>query len=289
MAWIELAFELAANDEEPLTAWLENRGAVALTLLDAADEPIYEPSPDARWQQMRINALFDENETAFAELVHDLGREFSEVRYTGSRLVKDQVWERAWYEYFQPMCFGNRFWIIPSHAELPDDRQATSIRLDPGLAFGTGTHPTTALCLEWLAAHPPRGLQVIDFGCGSGVLAVASACLGARHIQAVDIDPQALEVTCANAEKNHVSDRIELLHANTDVLRPADLILANILAAPLIALAPILTAALNSGGTLLLSGLLLDQVDEVFEAYRGVCTLGTCRNRDGWALIECFR
>ncbi len=180
--------------------------------------------------------------------------------------LDDRDWERAWMDHFHPMRFGRRLWICPTGGEVTQT-DAVIVDLDPGLAFGTGTHPTTALCLEWLDGHDLHGRTVIDFGCGSGVLAIAALKLGAARAIAVDHDPQAVLATRDNAARNGVADRIEVLHSDDFQAGQADLVMANILANILIDLAPTIAGLVAPGGDLVMSGILRDQADAVAQAY----------------------
>ena len=206
--------------------------------------------------------------------------------------LEDQVWERAWIEHFQPMAFGKRLWIYPSWAEVPDDGSVV-LRLDPGLAFGTGTHPTTALCLEWLDAQNMQGKTVIDYGCGSGILAIAALLLGAQSAIGYDNDPQALTATKDNAEQNHCAEKLQMKLVETKgetIREQADVVLANILAGPLRELAPLIAPLVKPGGDLVLSGILAEQAEEVMAAYR---TLGfgfeTPAIREEWVRLVAKR
>lgn len=190
---------------------------------------------------------------------------------------------------FGPMRFGRRLWIVPSGMAIPAAPDRVEISLDPGLAFGTGTHPTTALCLEWLDAHPPAGKTVVDFGCGSGVLGIAAALLGAARVVCVDNDPQALESTTANAARNAVSGCVQCRAPEAFAEDEADLVLANILAGPLVELAPELTGCLRRGGDLVLSGLLEEQLERVSAAYHPACEVQGMVARDGWARLDLRR
>jgi ribosomal protein L11 methyltransferase len=199
--------------------------------------------------------------------------------------LEDQVWERVWLEHFHPMQFGRRLWICPA-GQRPAAQNAVIVELDPGLAFGTGTHPTTALCLEWLEGSDLAGNNLIDYGCGSGILAIAALRLGAANAIAVDHDPQALEATRDNAIKNGVHERLTV-HLPADAPRqPSDLLVANILAGPLIELAPRLCGLLKPGGRFALSGILADQGAAVAAAYAPFATLGPRHQRDDWILLH---
>jgi ribosomal protein L11 methyltransferase len=200
------------------------------------------------------------------------------------REVADRAWEREWLRDFHAMRFGNRLWICPHH-ERVDDPGAAVVRMDPGLAFGTGTHPTTALCLEWLDAHPPEDAEVVDFGCGSGVLALAALRLGARSASCFDIDPQALIATRDNAEANGLSARVRLCDTAAAIPRDVGLLLANILSGPLVALAPRFADALRAGGALVLSGLLEEEIAEVTRAYEAWFDMQVFGVRESWVCL----
>lgn len=269
MPWLQLIFE--TNDEKaPLLAeWLSGEGAVAVTLEDDADQPLYEPPPGATplWRATRVVALF--------EAGSDTGRVLENLRIHSAgelppwrlETLEDRDWTREWMDNYHPMQFGSRLWIVPSWS-APPDSSAVNILLDPGLAFGTGTHPTTRLCLEWLDEHPPAGKTVIDYGCGSGILAIAAALLGAKTVHAVDNDPQALLATQDNAARNAVTAQIHAFLPAQLPLQQASILLANILAGPLIGLAEHFAGLLHPGGRLVLSGILPEQAPAVSEAYQ---------------------
>jgi ribosomal protein L11 methyltransferase len=199
-------------------------------------------------------------------------------------VLADKAWEREWLKDFRPMRFGRRLWVCPGGMQA-GETDAVRIELDPGLAFGTGTHPTTALCLEWLDAQPVDGRQVVDYGCGSGILAIAAARLGAARVRAMDIDPQALIATRDNAVRNGVIDRLDITGDPELGPASADLLLANILAGPLVELAPRFARAVRPGGLIAVSGLLADQAATVTAAYRPWFDIGTTATREGWALV----
>lgn len=284
--WLQI---IASSDRvELLEAALEGAGAQAVTVRGAGQEMLIEPQPGATpmWQRAEVMALFP-GETDPQPIGHQLETLLSEYHLRWkAELLENRDWVRAWMDAYQPMRFGQQLWISPRHAEI-DQSNAVVVRLDPGLAFGTGTHATTALCLEWLDAHPPRDRDVLDYGCGSGVLALAAAGLGARAVQAVDSDHQALAATRDNAEENQFSSRIQVtaVHAAND----ADVILANILAGPLIALAPELTKLLRPGGRLILSGILAAQSERVQAAYAPAIRFDAGAARDGWVRLDGVR
>ena len=270
MAWLELSLIVAAEQQADLEAALEDLGALAVTLLDAEDHPIFEPAPGETplWPQIALSALFEEGSDrvglvhALTELVPDLAPE-----RIGLRIVEDEDWTRVWMDQFRPMRFGRRLWIYPWNIEPDDAGDDVIVRLDPGLAFGTGTHPTTALCLEWLDAQDLAGTTVIDYGCGSGVLAIAALKLGAAHVVGVDNDPQALAASRDNAERNGVADRLALVAPHAFSEEPADFLVANILAGPLEELASVFARGVKPGGELALSGILRGQETALLKRY----------------------
>lgn len=290
--WLAITVDTEARFEERLSSAFEDLGAVAVTLLDAADQPLFEPAPGEMplWRRLTMQALFpgdaDETGLVFGLSALQPGLDLRRVRV---ERIEDRDWERVWMDDFHPMRFGQRLWIVPTAQEPPAEAQADGavvVRLDPGLAFGTGTHATTALCLEWLDGQALQGRRVLDFGCGSGVLAIAAARLGAAHVVATDIDEQALAATADNAEANGVRERIDIVastgwRAGGD----CDVVVANILANTLVELAPVLAAARAPGGRLALSGILPDQADGVAAAYAALGIDLERRERDGWILL----
>ena len=309
MSWLQAHVHTDSAHAAQAEAALAAAGAVSVTLLDAADEPVLEPAPGETplWAQIRVTGLFDGAADA------DALRATLDAALDGGGALRieplqDQVWERAWLEHFRPMRFGRRLWVIPGGqtAELADGDVA--VELDPGLAFGTGTHATTALCLDWLDSLDLAGRRVIDVGCGSGILAIAALKLGAAGAVAIDHDPQALLATRENAARNGVADRLTVLGADAPPPAPADVVVANILAGTLIELAPQIEAMVRPGGLLALSGILAEQTDDVAAAYvrpgRSAFPGATdpsrqeCRSyrsailfappvlRDGWALLH---
>ena len=291
MPWRQFSMDIGDLDAAAVEAVLEAQGALAVTYTDAADSPVLEPAPGETrlWPATRVSALFeaDFEPGALEQALVARFRLAAVPRYRLERL-EDRVWEREWLRDFHAMRFGHRLWICPGDEPPPAD-DAVVVRLDPGLAFGTGTHATTALCLEWLDGTPPTGLDVLDYGCGSGILAIAALALGARQASAVDIDPQALRATRTNADRNGVGDRIEI--ATPQDLGPAkfDCVIANILAGPLIELAPALACRSRPGGRIVLSGILRDQADGVLAAYAPWYRLDSPRARDDWTLISGIR
>ncbi|MGR8932032.1 MAG: 50S ribosomal protein L11 methyltransferase [Gammaproteobacteria bacterium] len=270
MAWHQLSVVTDEQTAPEMADYFSDLGAVSVTYSDAEDEPVYEPAIDQTqvWSNTRVTALFelDNDPDILQTLVINefIGRP---MRDWTTEIIQDQDWERAWMEYFHPMQFAGKLWVCPSGQEVNEPGQIC-MTLDPGLAFGTGTHPTTALCLEWLAKRDLRNKVIIDYGCGSGILAVAALLLGAHHAYGIDIDPQALTATEYNAEKNQVLDRISYCLPEQFDVKPADVVVANILAKPLIELSASIAALVKPGGALILSGILNEQAQAVADAYR---------------------
>jgi ribosomal protein L11 methyltransferase len=296
MTFYEIEFPLAALSLEEVEAALLEIGASSITLVDRGDEPVLEPKPgEVRlWSDTLIRALFQESsEPGSWDAVRNLDRLAGVLgahitRTARVRRVADQEWERVWLTDWKSMRFGRRLWVCPTAADPPPEADAVVVRLDPGLAFGTGTHPTTALCLQILDSLPVSGRRVIDYGCGSGILGIAALKLGAAHVSAVDIDPQALLATRENALRNGVSASIDVLGVDAG-LQPAYCVMANILAGPLIELAPTLTQACEPGGYLLLSGLLKTQAYAVRAAYAAAFDVVQVVERDEWCCIYARR
>ncbi|WP_069470161.1 50S ribosomal protein L11 methyltransferase [Candidatus Marithrix sp. Canyon 246] len=277
MSWVQVILTTDQEQAEAISEELFSIGAVSVSFKDAADEPVYEPALNTTplWGNTQVIALFEETP--------DL-KQFSDQKYE-IQILEDQEWTRVWMDDFHPMQFGERVWICPSWSEPPNP-SAVNILLDPGLAFGTGTHATTALCLECLDKHHDlSGKTIIDYGSGSGVLAITAAKLGAKHIWAVDNDPQALIATADNAKKNEVNQVISC-QLPEEPLPEVDIMLANILAMPLIELAPILTKHLKPQSTLILSGILKEQQDEVIAAYQAYMNTIQIVEREDWVMIE---
>ena len=285
MSWQQLQLHTAHAEfaEEILLA----NGALSVTISDAADVPILEPGPGETplWPRSRVQGLFAEAHplapvlVAIAELLPDADR--AEAL---SEILEDQDWVRECLKHARPMRFGERLWICPSNHRV-DEPGAVVVKLDPGLAFGTGTHPTTAMCLRWLADQPLDGVELLDFGCGSGILAVAALKLGAAGARGVDIDPQAVQATMDNAAVNGVAERITAsLPADLEPRR-FPVVVANILANPLIELAPRILDSLAPGGRLALAGLLSGQVDAVRAAYAPRMELAPVERDGDWVCL----
>jgi ribosomal protein L11 methyltransferase len=293
MTFYEIEFPLATLSAGSVEAALNEIGAVSITFVDRGDEPVLEPGlGEIRlWSDTLVRAMFREPcgaeplEAArrLDQLATALGPHIT--RSARVKAVRDRDWARVWLADWKSMRFGRRLWVCPHAAAAPQDPDAVVVRLDPGLAFGTGTHPTTALCLQILDSLPVSGRRVIDYGCGSGILGLAALKLGAAHVTAVDLDPQALLATRDNAIRNGVSASIEVQDASIDALAQAYCVMANILAGPLIELAPKLTAACEPDGYLLLSGLLKTQAYAVKAAYSGAFSMLQVVARDDWCCI----
>ncbi|MBI3561245.1 MAG: 50S ribosomal protein L11 methyltransferase [Gammaproteobacteria bacterium] len=286
MPWLQIKLILRAEDVDYISTLLQQHGALSVTCSDAADQPIFEPGVNQTplWRATELSALYPAEihlGVLEAQLQAHSERPLPPLRVEP---LQDQDWVRAWMEHYQPMDFGHGLWICPSHLPPPDPG-ATTVMLDPGLAFGTGTHPTTAMCLRLLAARPPRDAIVIDYGCGSGILALAAAKLGARQVYAIDTDPQALQATACNAVHNQVADRIRVGSPGELNLPSAQYLLANILAGPLIALAPMFATLLADGGTIVLSGILHDQHNDVQQAYRDHFLFSHTTQHEDWLAL----
>jgi len=292
MPFYEIEFPLASLSHEALDEVLEEIGALSVTYVDSTDdEPVLEPKPGEMrlWRETKVRALFDQS-TEPALNLQKLGQALggSIANSARVRAVADRVWERVWLDDWKPMRYGRRLWVYPTTAEPPQDSNAVVVRLDPGLAFGTGSHPTTSLCLQVLDSIELDGCTVIDYGCGSGVLGIAALKLGASRVIAVDIDPQALTATRDNAARNGCGAQILVQDAD-DALPQGSCVLANILAGPLIELRLRLTAACAAGGDLILSGLLRSQADEVAAAYSPDFDMLEVLTQDEWCCIHARR
>jgi ribosomal protein L11 methyltransferase len=282
MNWLRISLDTDHDHTDAVSDALEAVGASAVTLEDAGDQPILEPGPGETplWSNVRVVGLFgadSDTDKLKKSLSHSLPAELLDTLRIEP--LEDRDWSRAWMERFQPMRFGERVWIVPSWSEAPEP-QAVNILLDPGLAFGTGTHPTTALCLQWLDAHAPAGKSVMDYGCGSGILGIAAARLGASQVWGIDNDPQALQATRDNAIRNQVDVQVGLPGQTPD--QQFDVVIANILAGPLAELAPTLCALIKPGGQLVISGLLPEQKTTMQAAYATCCPLTDAVELDGW-------
>ena len=295
MSWLQISINTTKNHAEVAEDCLFSAGAQTVTLTDAADQPILEPGPDETpvWNNVIITGLFalEENQQALLDIIEQC---LTGVDFTcDTQILEDQNWTRAWMEHFHAMQFGQRLWVCPLHMEPPEP-DAINLRLDPGLAFGTGTHPTTSLCLRWLDqnivdSHNEQD-TLLDYGCGSGILAIASCMLGIDHADGVDIDPQALTATHDNAETNQVRDKIETFlpddyqkqHADTQY----DIVVANILSGPLAELASMLAGHTKAGGDIVLSGILREQAGHLVETYSQFFKMDEPVFEEDWVLLH---
>ncbi|HGH6016128.1 TPA: 50S ribosomal protein L11 methyltransferase [Vibrio mimicus] len=290
MPWIQIKLNATNDNAEAIGDMLmEETGAVSVTFLDAKDTPVFEPLPGETrlWGDTDVVALYEADmDTSLILQQIKASNMLAEGFAHKVEQVEDKDWEREWMDNFHPMQFGRRLWICPSWREVPDP-QAVNVMLDPGLAFGTGTHPTTALCLEWLDNLDLTGKTVIDFGCGSGILAIAAIKLGAAKVIGIDIDPQALLASKDNAARNGVEDQIEVyLPKDQPEGLVADVVVANILAGPLRGLSPIIKGLLKPGGQLAMSGILDTQAESVAEFYRDDLELDPIAEKSEWCRIS---
>ncbi|RQW61687.1 50S ribosomal protein L11 methyltransferase [Vibrio viridaestus] len=290
MPWIQIKLNATNENAEIIgDKLMEETGALSVTFLDAKDTPVFEPLPGETrlWGDTDILALYDaEADTSlilrqikeFGLLADDFAHKVEQI--------EDKDWEREWMDNFHPMKFGQRLWVCPSWREIPEP-DAVNVMLDPGLAFGTGTHPTTALCLEWLDGLDLQGKTVIDFGCGSGILAIAAIKLGAAKVIGIDIDPQALIASRDNAQRNGVEELLEvyLPQAQPENLQ-ADVVVANILAGPLRELSPVIKGLLKPSGMLAMSGVLDTQAQDVATYYSDELTLDPIVEQSEWCRIS---
>jgi len=271
MSFIQISFPINSQEAEISEEVLNNLGALAVMFEDAQDQPILEPGVGETplWSEAVIKALFPESADCMdllAGLAEDLP--LLDLELINFELIKDQAWERAWMIDFKPMSFGKNknFWIVPSNIPAPEDHLA--IILDPGLAFGTGTHPTTKMCLDYLADIDCKNKIMMDFGCGSGILALAALKLGAKKLIAIDNDPQALIATKDNAERNNLYSQDLIILNHLDFPKdPVDILIANILAAPLVQLAELFSSLVKPKGLIALSGILNTQTQDILKAY----------------------
>jgi ribosomal protein L11 methyltransferase len=297
MAWIEIVIDVARDHAEAFSDALMEAGALSVSVEDAdlgteAERPLFgEPGmqpQEAAWERSRVVALTDteaDHAALVAEAMHSAGMPGLEPPAFALRPVADQDWVRLTQSQFEPIHVGKNIWVVPSWHEAPDP-DALILELDPGLAFGTGSHPTTRLCMEWLEAHAPAKLSVLDYGCGSGILAMVAKKLGASEVVGVDIDPQAVESARDNAERNRCEIDYFLPEAFEERSHPYDVVVANILSGPLKLMAPMLSKLVAPGGSLILSGVLARQADEVAAAYARHIELTVWAERDGWVALS---
>lgn len=286
MPWIQITTTVEEALAEPLSDALTDIGAVSVTFAETGEQEIFEPEIGTTpiWDHTKVMGLFDAevDSTALLLVLSQIMPQITPGAYRVEQ-IEDKDWIREWMDQFHPMRFGQNLWIVPSWLSAPEP-DAVNLLLDPGMAFGTGTHPTTAMCLRWLDQNPPAGQTVIDYGCGSGILAIAAAKLGAMQVQGTDIDPQAIVASNDNAQRNQVAIQFALVkdfHA-----QPADCLIANILAGPLKQLAAEFNQHVKSGGQLVLSGLLATQAEDLTTHYRDFgFELDTLVTQDEWALL----
>lgn len=288
--WVQVKARTDDRNAEKVSDLLESMGSLAVTYMDAEDTPILEPLPGEHrlWPNIEVTGLFDKgtDPEPVINAVKDLLGQYAPV---ASVPLHEKDWIRAWMDQFKPMKFGSRLWICPSWLKVEEENSVV-VKLDPGLAFGTGTHPTTAQCLTWLDSADLKGLRVLDYGCGSGILGISALKLGAESVTGVDIDEQALIATKENALRNGVADRISLVLGKPSLeLEPFPVTVANILAGPLAALEPYIAKFTQKDGRLALSGILTDQADEVIEAYSKDFRMDPPKSVDGWVLLTGIR
>ena len=268
MIWKQISFEVKKSEIDLVSEVLMGLGSVSITYSDALDDAIYEPpvGQTPLWDNVKVNALFpsEVNQKSIETSILDICNIIIDTV-----ALKDRVWEEECQKDFPSMRFGKRLWVCPSwDTESILSNDSIVIHMDPGLAFGTGTHQTTSLCLEYLDSNPPKNLRVIDFGCGTGILAIAAAKFGAKSVIAIDNDPQAVLSSKENVAKNKCENTITTTHSiNQGNDRKCDLLIANILANPLVELEPLFSDLVNSNGMLLLSGILKEQVDRIVKCY----------------------
>jgi len=290
MAWLQLTLETDKATAYDLGEFLEDIGAVSVSLTDAGDDPVLEPLPGETplWKHTTAIVLFTAgtDPRLIEQLVKDRFNESVVVQ--SSEPLEDREWLNEWKRDKSPKQYGERLWVYPWDT-APDDDSQISVFLEPGLAFGTGDHATTAMCLRWLDQENLEGLRIMDYGCGSGLLAIAALKLGAASATGIDIDPQALTATAQNAEQNNVSSRIELREvdaATTTADEPYDIVLANILSGILIELSSTLSGLTRAGGQLVLTGILKEQAPAVIQAYAGEVALSVTAEQDGWVMLS---
>ncbi|MDP4535105.1 50S ribosomal protein L11 methyltransferase [Alkalimonas collagenimarina] len=288
MAWIQLRIQTTEQAAEQVSDMLVGWGAQAVTFIDSKDTPIYEPLPGEvlYWQDTTVIGLYDA-EHPMQPVLDKLQQTslFKQGLSYKLEQLEDKDWEREWMDNFHPMQFGKRLWVCPSWRDIPEP-DAVNVLLDPGLAFGTGTHATTALCMQWLDQHIQADQTVVDFGCGSGILAIAALKLGAQRVVGIDIDPQAIQASMANAERNQVVDRLELYLPKDQPELAADVVVANILAGPLVELSSIIAGYVKPGGALVMSGILPSQADAVMAAYQHQFDFDAVAEQDEWIRLS---
>ncbi len=284
--WLEIRLRIDGKAADTVAEIMEQLGSLAVTWQDAEDSPILEPKPGERrlWPNTEVTGLFDKNADA-TQIVKILSSILGDNIPIAIIDLEDQDWVRSWMDSFKPIRCADNLWICPSWCEIPD-KNAANVMLDPGLAFGTGTHPTTFLCLEHLASLNLKDQEIIDYGCGSGILAIAALKLGAKKAYGIDIDEQAIIASKDNAQRNGVVERLELFNStHTKCHKQTQFVIANILAGPLTELESEIATLCLSGGNLALSGILDEQAQEVIDAYSKDFTLQKRKVKEGWVLL----
>ena len=289
MPWLQIRVHTTPEQVPALEDVLLECGALVVTFEDVHDDPVYEPELNTTplWKHTKVTGLFeaDADVESSRPIIDSKALELNIELDIKIEILEDKDWVREWMDSYHPIQFGNRLWVCPSWREVPDP-QAVTLMLDPGLAFGTGTHPTTALCLQWLDSIDCQNKTIIDYGCGSGILGIAALLLGANNMIGIDIDPQAVQATQANAERNHIAaDRLEVKLPPYDSALQAEIVVANILAGPLAHLAPTIANLVALGGQLALSGILATQTQEVVDAYTPWFAIDSVVEQDEWVRI----
>jgi ribosomal protein L11 methyltransferase len=285
MPWIQLILEVDQSSNDKAEQALLDAGALSVTLKGAEDNPVLEPAPGETplWDKLILTGLFDADINT-SELKQSIQNELGQQPSLRIEQLEDKDWVRAWMDNYHPMQFGNKLWVCPKHLPPPDPN-AVNLMLDPGLAFGTGTHPTTSLCLKWLDQAELESKTVLDFGCGSGVLAIAALILGAEHCDGTDIDPQALQASEENALANSVAEKLSVMQPEDVPEKQYDIVLANILAGPLVELAAKLAGYCKPNGDIVLSGILENQATSVLAAYSPWFNLDAPAVQEEWVRI----
>ncbi len=288
MAWIQIKINATKGSAESISNHLMATGSASVTFIDTKDTPIFEPKPGQvkYWSETTVIGLYDASHDMQSVIDYlKAQREFEQDISYKIEQLEDKDWEREWMDNFHPIKFGERLWICPSWRDIPDP-DAVNVLLDPGLAFGTGTHSTTALCLKWLESIDLSGKTVIDFGCGSGILGIAAIKLGAERVIGIDIDPQALEASLDNAQRNGVADQLEVYLPQNQPEFKADIMVANILAAPLRELHQVILGLLKPHGLIALSGILEEQGQSVADVYSKYCKLDPIEIDGEWVRVS---
>ena len=293
MPWVQITLASSPETSEVLEDMLLLCGAGAVSMLDGADQPVFEPLKGTTplWQDTRVMGLFEadtDEESLLNYLQNGWQDRYPETSFPSHKLeiLEDKDWEREWMDRFEPIQFGERLWVCPSWKPAPDP-SAANLMLDPGLAFGTGSHPTTALCLQWIAQQDWQHKTGIDYGCGSGILAIGAMLMGAAHVMGVDNDTHALTATKDNAQRNGIdANKIPVFLPEQTPTNPVDIMLANILAGPLIDMAARLAQLTQPGGLIALSGILEHQADAVIDAYAPWFDMHTVTAKDEWVRID---